>query len=50
LMKWAKQHESTDGTLELDWDSLHGRFVPDKIPEESTIMNGAVSRMNTPTG
>ncbi len=50
LMNWAKQHESTDGTLELDWDSLHGRFVPDKIPEESTIMNGAVSRMNTPTG
>ena len=45
LMNWAKQHESTNGTLELDWDSLHGRFVPDKIPEESTILNGAATTL-----
>jgi MFS superfamily sulfate permease-like transporter len=41
LMNWAKQHESTDGTLEIDWDSLHARVTPDKAaPQESTIMNG----------
>jgi MFS superfamily sulfate permease-like transporter len=40
LMNWAKQHESTDGTLEIDWDSLHARVTPDKAPQESVIMNG----------
>lgn len=41
LMNWAKQHESTDGTLEIDWDSLHARVAPDKsAPQESMIMNG----------
>jgi MFS superfamily sulfate permease-like transporter len=41
LMNWAKQHESTDGTLEIDWDSLHARVTPDKsAPQESMIMNG----------
>jgi MFS superfamily sulfate permease-like transporter len=41
LMNWAKQHESTDGTLEIDWDSLHARVMPDKAaPQESMIMNG----------
>jgi MFS superfamily sulfate permease-like transporter len=39
LMNWAKQHESTDGTLEIDWDSLHARVTPDKTPPESMIMN-----------
>jgi MFS superfamily sulfate permease-like transporter len=42
LMNWAKQHESTDGTLEIDWDSLHARVMPDKAPpQESMIMNGS---------
>lgn len=40
LMNWAKQHESTDGTLEIDWDSLHARVTPDKTAPESMIMNG----------
>ncbi len=39
LMNWAKQHESTDGTLEVDWDSLHARVRPDTILDESMIMN-----------
>ena len=26
LMNWAKQHEATDGKLEIDWGQLHGRF------------------------
>jgi len=26
LMSWAKQHESTGGTLVIDWDSLHANF------------------------
>ncbi len=26
LMNWAKQHESSGGTLVVDWDSLHARF------------------------
>lgn len=34
LMNWAKQHESTNGTLELDWDSLHACGKPDPIPED----------------
>jgi MFS superfamily sulfate permease-like transporter len=38
LMNWAKQHESTNGALEIDWESLHARVKPDKLPEESTIM------------
>jgi MFS superfamily sulfate permease-like transporter len=38
LMNWAKQHESTNGSLEIDWESLHARFTPDQVPEESTIM------------
>ena len=29
LINWAKQHESTGGTLVLDWDLLHARFTPD---------------------
>jgi MFS superfamily sulfate permease-like transporter len=41
LMNWAKQHESTDGTLEIDWDSLHARVTPDKSPPESMIMNNS---------
>ena len=47
LMNWAKQHESTDGTLEIDWDSLHARVTPDKpnrAMEESMIMNGTAPR------
>jgi hypothetical protein len=39
-MNWAKQHESTDGTLEIDWDSLHARVTPDKAPQDSVIING----------
>ncbi len=27
LMHWSKQHESTGGTLVLDWDSLRARFL-----------------------
>lgn len=26
LMNWAKQHESSGGTLVIDWDSLHAHF------------------------
>ncbi|MFV1965810.1 MAG: SulP family inorganic anion transporter [Pirellulaceae bacterium] len=26
LMNWAKQHESTGGTLVIDWESLHANF------------------------
>jgi MFS superfamily sulfate permease-like transporter len=26
LMNWAKQHESTGGTLIIDWAALHARF------------------------
>jgi MFS superfamily sulfate permease-like transporter len=40
LMNWAKQHESNDGSLEIDWESLHARVKHDPIPEESTILNG----------
>lgn len=40
LMNWAKQHESKNGSLEIDWESLHARFTPEKVPDESTIMNG----------
>ena len=29
LMTWAKQHESTDGRLVIDWESLHARFHAD---------------------
>ena len=29
LMNWAKQHESAEGRLILDWDTLHARFRPD---------------------
>jgi MFS superfamily sulfate permease-like transporter len=39
LMNWAKQHESTSGSLEIDWESLHARVRPDEnVPEESMIM------------
>jgi MFS superfamily sulfate permease-like transporter len=44
LMNWAKQHESTNGTLEIDWDSLHARFKPDKLADESMIMNSGSPR------
>ena len=27
LMNWAKQHESTGGSLVIDWSSLQGRFT-----------------------
>lgn len=26
LISWEKQHQSTGGSLEIDWDSLHARF------------------------
>ena len=26
LMNWEKQHETTDGSLTIDWDSLHAKF------------------------
>jgi MFS superfamily sulfate permease-like transporter len=29
LVNWARQHESTGGTLVIDWDSLHARFKLD---------------------
>jgi MFS superfamily sulfate permease-like transporter len=31
LMTWAKQHESTGGSLVMDWDSLHAKFNQDGI-------------------
>lgn len=50
LMNWAKQHESTNGSLEIDWESLHARFTPDKMSDESTIMNGTSFRRGTRSG
>ncbi|MCA9248121.1 MAG: SulP family inorganic anion transporter [Planctomycetales bacterium] len=32
LMTWAKQHESTQGTLVIDWESLHARFGAERTP------------------
>ena len=29
LMNWARQHESTNGKLVIDWESLHARFSPE---------------------
>ena len=41
LMNWAKQHESTGGTLVVDWESLHARF-----DRESGRKNSEVSTAN----
>ena len=41
LMNWANQHESNNGSLEIDWNSLHARVKPDPIPEESMVMTAA---------
>jgi MFS superfamily sulfate permease-like transporter len=32
LMEWEKQHETTGGSLVLDWDSLHARFRSPQSP------------------
>lgn len=29
LSSWSKQHEGTQGSLVMDWDTLHGRFTED---------------------
>lgn len=50
LMNWAKQHESTGGTLEIDWDSLHARVMPDKAAEESTILAAPAPRPKVKVG
>ncbi len=34
LMSWEKQHETTGGSLVLDWDSLHARFRSPRSPAE----------------
>jgi len=50
LMNWAKQHESTGGSLVLDWERLHGRFSQDpqersrqRVSERSAASAGRVT-------
>lgn len=37
LMNWAKQHESTGGTLVIDWDSLHANFRGESRPVKRAV-------------
>jgi MFS superfamily sulfate permease-like transporter len=49
LMNWARQHESTQGRLVIDWESLHARFrggngnqqAPPSVPVGATGEHGS---------
>lgn len=44
LMNWEKQHESTNGSLIVDWDHLKARFSPEpKNPANQVSRNGTVA-------
>jgi MFS superfamily sulfate permease-like transporter len=49
LMNWAKQHESTGGSLVIDWSSLHANFRGDSrsasrtTNDRSSASNGGKS-------
>jgi len=43
LMNWAKQHESTGGTLVIDWASLHARFNPENGRKNSVASKASAA-------
>ncbi len=41
LMTWARQHETTGGTLVIDWESLHAHFRSRPVDPDRTSRPGA---------
>lgn len=52
FVNWEKQHQSTGGSLVLDWDSLHARFhSPRSRPDtDGTIGHGRTKTAHSQTG
>jgi MFS superfamily sulfate permease-like transporter len=51
LINWARQHESTSGTLVIDWESLHAKFCAgngdNHTPSELTPEHGEATDSHT---
>ena len=41
LMNWAKQHEATGGSLDIDWDSLRAHVSREERPADSAAQEAA---------
>src|SRR5262249_16871707 len=46
LMSWERQHEALGGSLEIDWDGLHARFLQGgkRVPRKGGMKPAAGAR------